>query len=237
MDTASFTPITTTAETIKVLLKESKPADMIGLYMAYAEIAVWQNNTTIRATNEFMINRLHWGEAKLTHLKQRLINIGLIENVVRKGEDGKVKGHYVRVNYMINHTIKNPGSGFNQGMETEGTSALKESISTIKRKKSTRSAVFAGNASDCLPDKDDMPVVFGSTVDAMQNFIDDRKERKKPMTVRAVTLAFKRVYEWYPNSMDDQVACINQSIEHGWLGLFELKSGGSQPAGNGVAKL
>lgn len=107
----------------------------------------------------------------------------------------------------------------------------------VERKVKTKRAIFADNASDCLPDKDDMPVVFGSTVDAMQNFIDDRKERKKPMTVRAVTLAFKRVYEWYPNSMDDQVACINQSIEHGWLGLFELKSGGSQPAGNGVAKL
>lgn len=109
--------------------------------------------------------------------------------------------------------------------------------SKVERKAKTKRAIFADKAINCLPAPDDLPVVFGSTVDAMQNFIDDRKERKKPMTVRAVTLAFKRVYEWYPNSMEDQVACINQSIEHGWLGLFELKSGGSQPAGNGVAKL
>lgn len=107
----------------------------------------------------------------------------------------------------------------------------------VERKAIKKRAIFAELASDCLPANDDMPVVFGSTVEAMQNFIDDRKERKKPMTARAVTLAFKRVYEWYPNSMADQVACINQSIEHGWLGLFELKSGGSAAAGTGVAKI
>ena len=57
---------------------------------------------------------------------------------------------------------------------------------------------------------------------AFADFIADRKERKEPMTSRAITLNVNKLSALSSNK-DVQIAIIKQSIERGWKGLFEIK--------------
>lgn len=66
---------------------------------------------------------------------------------------------------------------------------------------------------------------------ALEDFIADRKERKAPMTRRAVELAVAKLQRMYPGNTTMQIACINQSIANGWKGLFDVR--GSDTPTNG----
>ena len=59
--------------------------------------------------------------------------------------------------------------------------------------------------------------------EAFENFIADRKERKKPMTKRAIDIAVKKINELSEGKPEKAVAIINQSIEKGWNGIFPLQ--------------
>lgn len=61
---------------------------------------------------------------------------------------------------------------------------------------------------------------------ALVDFIDHRKQLKKPMTIRALELILLKLDKL---ASDDctKVAIINQSILKGWQDVFELKEGGS----------
>lgn len=58
---------------------------------------------------------------------------------------------------------------------------------------------------------------------ALSDFRLHRKQLKRPLTPRAEELIKKRLAAWYPGSIDKQVAAVDQSIEMGWQGVFELK--------------
>lgn len=50
-----------------------------------------------------------------------------------------------------------------------------------------------------------------------------RKALKKPMTTRALELLIKNLQK-LTNLKDEQIAIINQSIEHGWQTVYPLKN-------------
>lgn len=58
--------------------------------------------------------------------------------------------------------------------------------------------------------------------EAITEYIKFRKQMKKPMTDRAVQLAVKKL-QGMSDSVDEQIAIIEQSIMNGWQGLFPLK--------------
>lgn len=58
--------------------------------------------------------------------------------------------------------------------------------------------------------------------DALIKFIEHRKKLKKPMTDYAVKLLIGKLNKMTP-SIEMQIDILNQSIESGWLGVFELK--------------
>lgn len=122
MQTVSFTPITVTVETLQILSKETNYANLLALYMACVEITTWQKNNSIKASRNFMMKRLNWGENRLSKAKARLVELGLLENVRRTKKDGTVEGHYVLVKHVI-HTPLKPSAGFEHGVDSEGTSA------------------------------------------------------------------------------------------------------------------
>ena len=62
-----------------------------------------------------------------------------------------------------------------------------------------------------------------SLQEPLNNFVEDRKERKKPPTTRAVKGWISKLEELYPNDPRRQAACIQQSIDNSWMGLFTLK--------------
>lgn len=68
---------------------------------------------------------------------------------------------------------------------------------------------------------------------AFADFVENRKELKKPMTDRAVTLAIKKLTELAIDqcgNIDKSVAIkiINQSIERGWTGFYPLDNQAKQ---------
>ncbi|MDE7246703.1 MAG: hypothetical protein K2N43_02315, partial [Lachnospiraceae bacterium] len=64
---------------------------------------------------------------------------------------------------------------------------------------------------------------------AFLDYLEMRKQIKKPMTEKAVDLAIKKLQELTTSplgdSMDNDLAIqiLNQSVMNGWLGLFPLK--------------
>lgn len=59
---------------------------------------------------------------------------------------------------------------------------------------------------------------------ALGELVADRKERNKPPTTRAVKGWINKLEKMYPNQLDKRVASIEQTIEKGWMGLFEVRS-------------
>lgn len=58
--------------------------------------------------------------------------------------------------------------------------------------------------------------------EALNEYVKFRKQMKKPMTKRAIQLAVKKLQNM-SDSVDEQIAIIEQSIMNGWQGLFPLK--------------
>ena len=58
---------------------------------------------------------------------------------------------------------------------------------------------------------------------AFSDYVDMRKFIKKPMSSRAVELAKGRLEKLSGGDKETAIAIIDQSIEHSWQGLFELK--------------
>lgn len=61
-----------------------------------------------------------------------------------------------------------------------------------------------------------------------------RKTLKKPMTTKALELLLKNLNR-LTNSEQEQIAILNQSIEHGWQTVYPLKNEKSNKARNGSA--
>lgn len=57
---------------------------------------------------------------------------------------------------------------------------------------------------------------------AIHDFIEHRKKIKAPMTDRAICLMIKKLNALTPN-VNQQIKILNQSIEMGWKGIFDLK--------------
>ena len=58
---------------------------------------------------------------------------------------------------------------------------------------------------------------------ALTDLVADRIERKKAPTTRAVKGWINKLEQMYPNQPNRQVESIQQSIDRGWMGLFEVK--------------
>lgn len=58
---------------------------------------------------------------------------------------------------------------------------------------------------------------------ALDNFKDHRKQLKAPMTDQAYKMLLNKLEKLSGGDEEKKVAIINQSIENGWKGVFELK--------------
>ena len=61
-----------------------------------------------------------------------------------------------------------------------------------------------------------------SVREAMVDFIDMRKAKKRPLTARALKMAISKLFELSKDEKT-QIAIIEQSIYHNWDGLFAVK--------------
>lgn len=58
---------------------------------------------------------------------------------------------------------------------------------------------------------------------AFINWLEIRKIKKTVTSKTAIDLTIKKLEKWYPNKIDKQIECLENSILNGWTGVFELK--------------
>lgn len=120
-----------TKETIDRFLSSDNPADIMALYTFYYYSAKWQETNQPKCTTSYAASGLKWSEAKVRKTKKQLVDMGLIEDIQIKGDDGRITGHYIKLNYVVkqstltkNHTVENPQCGEPHGVEDKETNAL-----------------------------------------------------------------------------------------------------------------
>lgn len=65
-----------------------------------------------------------------------------------------------------------------------------------------------------------------SVDEALVEYQAHRKLLKHPLTPYGLTLIKKKLEGFYPGDESMQIESINQSIERGWRGVFEVKEDG-----------
>ena len=120
-----------TKQTIDIFLKSDSPGDLLALYSFYYYTAKWQGTNQPKCTTSYAARGLKWSEAKVRKAKRDLMSLGLIEDIVSKGADGKITSHYVRLRYIIKqstlanlHTDEMPQGGKYNTVEEHGTNAF-----------------------------------------------------------------------------------------------------------------
>lgn len=121
-----------TKHTLDVFLSQKNPAELIGLYTFYYYTAKWQESNQIKCTTSYVAKGLHWHERKVMKVKKQLVDMGLIQNVQRKDRMNKIKGWYIKINYVFknetvkqkSHTVQIPHCGFHHSVENIHPNAL-----------------------------------------------------------------------------------------------------------------
>lgn len=82
------------------LLSQPKAGNLIALYYFYYYTAKWQKTNQPKATTEYVAQGLGWTADSVRKFKSRLIDLKLITNIVQKSEDGKIIGHFIKLNFI-----------------------------------------------------------------------------------------------------------------------------------------
>ena len=96
-------------QTLDLFLKQKNPSELISLYTFLYYTAKWQKTNQPRCTVEYIAKGLHWGTCKVRRVKKQLRELGLIEDIFKKDEHGKITKWYVKLNYIWKQeTLTNP---------------------------------------------------------------------------------------------------------------------------------
>lgn len=228
-----------TKQTFDAFLRSDFPADLIALYNFYYYTAKWQETNQPKCTTSYTAEGLKWSEAKVRRAKKELMRLGLVEDVQQK-VNGKVTGCFIKLNYIlkqetVHHTNDFPQSGnesnhpydFPQG----GNVHRVENLQTNALSSDNINALNADNINALNSNKkttkgfDAVVEEYTTNADlkeAIFDFIKFRKAIKAPLTDRALTLCLNKLDKLANNDLE-KIAVLNQSIERGWRGLFEVK--------------
>ena len=86
--------------TIDKLFTLDDCANCIALYMFYYKTAKWQKTNKIKATDKYTMSCLKWGKDRLSSVKHKLQECGLIETLLVRNE-GKIQGWYIKLHYIV----------------------------------------------------------------------------------------------------------------------------------------
>lgn len=75
-------------------------SDCVALWMKYAYHCKRQKANQVKATQSFMQKGLNWGRDKTHKVKQKLEELGFIEQIAKRGSQGKVVEWYIKVNHL-----------------------------------------------------------------------------------------------------------------------------------------
>ncbi|RKY68395.1 MAG: hypothetical protein DRP97_06355 [Candidatus Latescibacterota bacterium] len=111
-------------QTMDLLLKQNNPSDVIGLYLFYYYTAKWQETNQPKATPNFCMKALKWGELRFYKADNTLRSLSLIKKIASKDQKGRIIGWYVRINYVWpgqKEKRVNPQPRQSTGVETQGS--------------------------------------------------------------------------------------------------------------------
>jgi predicted transcriptional regulator len=97
----SFKIVSTTDVSIRNILQNAS-LEALGLYTAYCEVAIWQGSYIVKATTGFIAKRINKSKPFVIKYKKELIAVGMLEDIQRKDDEGKITGHYVQINHLAN---------------------------------------------------------------------------------------------------------------------------------------
>ena len=223
-----------TKQTYDAFLKSDNPAELIALYSFYYYTAKWQKTNQPKCTTGYAANGLKWSESKIRKFKKELIDLGLIEDIALRDEHNKIAGHYIKLNYILKqstlkeiHTIENPQCGNSDSMGKMGTNALSDN---------NINALSTNNKNKKKSDFDilvDDYTCNGNLKESIYEFIKMRKGIKKPITSYGLKKMLNKL-DRLASDDEIKIQILDQSIEHSWNGIFELKDnkGGNNNGGN-----
>jgi len=106
-------------QTMDLFLEQENPLDLIALYLFYYYTAKWQKTNQPKCTDKYAMKGLHCGYGKLKKTKNKLIELNLIEKIVRR-KNGKITGWYIKVYYIWKkETVKAKVSQVNQNTQNQ----------------------------------------------------------------------------------------------------------------------
>lgn len=108
-----------TKATCDTFLKNGNFSELFSLYGFYYYTAKWQKTNQPKCTTEYVAKNLHWSKDKVIKVKKQLLEFGLIEDAKHIDEQGRVKGHYIKMNYIFKKDTLSTNIGSIQGMQTQ----------------------------------------------------------------------------------------------------------------------
>jgi len=154
--------------------------------------------------------RWGWSESKVRRYFKLLKNMG---QIVEKSE---VKTTRIS---LINYHTYDPRRRANDDEATSKRRASDDEATTDKndnnvkneKKRTKENFIFPESYSEALKSK-------------FNDFIDNRKELKKPVTKKAFTALVEKLNSLSAGNESIAIQILNNSIESGWSGLFQIKN-------------
>ena len=174
-------------------------------------------------TRERIMNDLQMSKTTLYKYLKPLVDIGVVQIEKTKTDKGLLSKNVYHLCHKIDVT--------QHGTPQHGTLTLIDLNSNILNNNNINSNTInntqgeAGSPHAKNQKKKSEPVTYSNDPelnDAIVEFIKFRKEIKKPMSDRAITLMINKL-ESLSHDKYEQVQILNQSIMQGWTGLYELK--------------
>ena len=134
----------------------------------------------------------------------------LIMDYMFTGDEPVLDGHLMGFWLLVK-----PNLDTSKARSKAGQTESKQNQNRIKRKSNTKPSPLE----DKDKDKDIGVIPKGININAWEEFIQHRKQMGKKLTKLSCT----KLFNFLLKNEYDQEEIINQSIQNGWAGLFELK--------------
>lgn len=201
-------PIIISKITFDLLLDQKDSKNCIALYMFYYYTAKWQGTNQPKATTLFTAKALQCSPEIIRRTKKVLIDLGLIENIVKKDKNNKITGHYIKVKFIWkNEKLNESHPKVFPQCGKSGGKCLKSNYINYKK--------YIKKFSD-FPFKDE----WGKIILDWLEYKFDRKEKYK--STKSL-IAFKtRLRKISNNDIKTAKKIIERSKYRNWAGIFPL---------------
>lgn len=188
-------------------------SDALLLYIFYYYHLKYKNNKRLNIS--YTAKGLNWGIVKTRNAKRILLQYDLVEDSAARDDSGKILYNTIILKMIFTkeqyeNTMLSSTVSVLRPVEKMNPEYI-NNINIINKKSYTKNKKLPiAN----YPQKFQQDSSF---VEALQNFIADRSERKKPMTTRAHEILRNKLIKF---DIPTCIKALNMSIEKGWSGVF-----------------